>query len=195
MLSPSQRIVSAFRLWPCPKTRTSPPRAGVQQRRHHAVDAFRHVCRSLSAGSAVAPQLPGRILDADVGGRTTFVRAVVPLDEVIADLGLVGEAGDLAGLHGASERTREHAVEPGAVQAAAEVLGEGASLVGEGEIGRAGVLAAQAPLRLGVTDEHDALARVLGALIHGRGRGRSRRPRDPIGPAARTCSTPSCRAR
>src|SRR5205823_1927053 len=57
-----------------------------------------HLVRLLAVRAAVLPQAPPGPLLPDLGRGQPFVVAVVPLAEVIAHHGTIGEAGQLAGL-------------------------------------------------------------------------------------------------
>ena len=64
----------------------------------HPVGPAAHVGGRLAVRHAVGPQRPARPLHADLGGGQALVVAVVPLDEVVGDLGPVAEPGQPAGL-------------------------------------------------------------------------------------------------
>ena len=102
----------------CPwaKTATVAPEPGSPGRHRQdlgddAVGAGADLGRRLAAGAAVGPQRPVGAIDVDVGARPPLVVAVVPLEQVVAKLRPVAEAGELAGLPGAAERAAEDAVE------------------------------------------------------------------------------------
>src|SRR5262249_20713115 len=84
-----------------------------------------------------------------------LVSAVVPFDQVGLDHRPIAEAGQLAGLAGTAERARDDEREHLPRERRPEPLGEPAPVVGEGGVRRPGVLAAEAPRGLPVSDgEH-----------------------------------------
>src|SRR4051794_7134312 len=84
---------------------------GGGQLGREAVAARRDVVRRLAARPAVAPQPPVRPLTADVARRDALVLAVVPLAQLLADLGAVADPGELGGVPGAAQRADEDAGE------------------------------------------------------------------------------------
>ncbi len=62
--------------------------AGGPQTGKRTIGARPHVGGLLPAGAAVAPQVPVRVALADLGRRQPLVVAVVPLPQVLAELGL-----------------------------------------------------------------------------------------------------------
>jgi hypothetical protein len=74
----------------------------VREALERAIDAGADLRRRLTAGTAAAPEVPvGIVALPDLGRRESLVLAVLPLDEVVADLGRLAEAGDLRSLAGA----------------------------------------------------------------------------------------------
>ena len=94
----------------------------------------------LTVEDAVVPDGPARPLGANLGGSATVVTAVVPFGEVVVGLCDVAVSGDAAGLFGALARAGEHERERPAVEVVVDLLGAGFSVVGEGNVGPAGVL-------------------------------------------------------
>ena len=127
----------------------------------HPVRARADLLRGLAAGHAVLPQQPARPLLPDVDGAAALIGAVVPFQQVVGQLDLVAIAGELAGIQGADQRAGQHQGEFPAGQVAAERPCALPALLGQRQIGAAGVLAGQAPLGLAVTEQPDL---VLGAL-------------------------------
>src|SRR4051794_8997647 len=81
--------------------------AGVDRPLERAVGALADVVDGLTAGEAVAPDLPVRALGADLLRRLALDVAVVPLHQVVVELRAVAEAGELGGLARALERGDE----------------------------------------------------------------------------------------
>ena len=107
--------------WPWPKTSVSTPaRAKLVD---HAVGPAADVVGALAARDTVPPERPVRPLGTDLGGRPALVLAVVPLGQVLADLGSRTEARELAGLACAPQRARQNEAERAAVQGFAEEPG------------------------------------------------------------------------
>src|SRR6185503_5450100 len=119
----------------------------------HTIRARAHLLRRLSARAAVAEELPVRALGPDLGAAPPLVRAVVPLDQVLVDLGRGAEPRQLAGAGGALQRAREHPGEGQAAQAVAEPARVTLSALGQREIGQPRVLAGDAPGGLAVPGE------------------------------------------
>src|SRR5215208_1837193 len=72
---------------------------------HEWVDASGHVRGTFAARTAVAPEVPSRLRLTDLGRGESLVLAVVPLEEGIAQLRAIAEAGEAAGVERPSERT------------------------------------------------------------------------------------------
>src|SRR4029079_25638 len=118
-----------------------------------AVAAGCDLGRRLAVREAVAPQVPAGLLLADLRRRDALVVAVVPLEEVLADLAAVAEPGQTRGLARAVERAREHEREVVAVEAAGELPRALAPGVGQRDVRAARVPPRLRPLGLGVADE------------------------------------------
>src|SRR5215217_1428253 len=78
--------------------------------RADSVQAGRHLRGRFTAGYRIVPDRPARDGLADLRGRDAFVVAVVPLDEVVVDLG-VGVAGEFGRTTGALPGRREDQIE------------------------------------------------------------------------------------
>jgi hypothetical protein len=126
----------------------------------HAVAARRHLVGRLAVGHAVAPQVPVGALLADRRRRDALVVAVVPLEQVLADLGRVAEAGQPGRLARAVERAREHLGERVGAERAGELAGAVAPGLGQRHVGAPGVAPGPRPLGLRVADEPHLLVGV-----------------------------------
>ncbi|OEI69427.1 hypothetical protein Cus16_0031 [Curtobacterium sp. ER1/6] len=124
----------------------------------HALDADadlrRVLARGVPRGHAVGPEVPRPVpLDLDLRGGQALVRAVVPLVQVLVELRV--DADELRRgprtLERAGQRERERPV--GEVPAGALRLLD--TVLGERDVGAAGVLTALRPLRLSVADEDE----------------------------------------
>src|SRR5215212_1008208 len=127
----------------------------VAQLRNHGVDPGADSLRGLAARTAVAPERPGRAPLADLVCLEPFVLAVVPLDQLGAPLRLVREPGKAAGVYCALERARKNMLERALGEPAAKQLALLPPVVGQRDVGLAGVLTGNGPLRLAVPDEDD----------------------------------------
>jgi len=125
------------------------------QPRDDVIGAPTHVCCGLAARTAVRPDRPAGPVLADLRRRTALVVAVVPLTKIVDDLRVRGETGELARHPGALQRAREDEVEPPVGQPPPELLGRRPTGFGQRHVGRAGVPAGRAPLRLAVSDKPD----------------------------------------
>jgi hypothetical protein len=121
----------------------------------HPIHAPAHVGGRLAVRAAVAPQVPVRTLLPDLRGRDPLVLPVVPLDQVVGQLGALAHAGQPAGLDGSVERAREHALERKAGEGIAQQLGLAPPLVRQRDVGAARVAQVTAPLRLAVASQQD----------------------------------------
>ena len=84
----------------------------------------------LAARYPHGPQIPARNFFADVGARSSFVSAIVPLAQVGLDLRYVSVAGDTAGFPRALERAGEHQREPPAREIASDGAGANLTVTG-----------------------------------------------------------------
>ena len=194
--SPSQRAASTRRAWPCaedqrPGPRRPRSRATTRSRRS------RHLRRRVSPPGTGCVQTvqPGHGL-ADLGGGDALVVAVVPLGEVLVDLG-VGEArparrcaGPAAAGWSAPGRSRSPASRS---RSAARHL---ARRRGQRQVGGRGVPAVAAPLGLAVPDQPHGVrigvnhgASLAGIPRRGHAPTPRRRPRS----CSRSTATSRCR--
>ena len=133
---------------------------GLEGAGDHSVRARPDGSGSLTPGHPVGPERPAGSLDADVRRSPTFVLPVVPFEEVVSRLALVGEAGETAGLDSPSTRGSS-----GPTRRCARPAGAPASSAcerpsfGERDVGAASVTAEPSPLGLAVTDENDLVLR------------------------------------
>src|SRR5437773_2817302 len=112
----------------------------------------------LASGAAVPEQVPVRAIGAYLGGRPSFVLAVVQLGEQMRHFGH-GPAGEAGGIEGPPSGTgqnvrRSHA-QP--LQPLAELPALPHALVGQGHVGTARMAPGEGPLGLAVADEDEAL--------------------------------------
>ncbi len=121
----------------------------------HAVHAGLDVPRLLAAGGPVAPEQPVGPVLVDLLRRDALVLAVVPLHEVGLGLGGV-ESRERGGLGGAAERAGQDERERALGEPRAQRAGGVAPVVGEREVGAAGVPAGDGPGCLGMAHEQDA---------------------------------------
>ncbi len=106
--SSSQRAVRARRAWEWPKTRTSPSYGGDPG--VDAVQAGGDLGGGFAVGYRVGPDRPAGHGLADLRGGDALVVAVVPLDQVVVDLG-VREAGEFGRPPGSLPGLSQHQVE------------------------------------------------------------------------------------
>src|SRR5215471_10088368 len=85
-----------------------------------AIGARAYSCRGLAAGTPIPEQLPVRAFAANLLCGSTFVVAVVPLEQITVDFRGGAKARQLAGPRGTLERAREHPREDYAPQTLAE---------------------------------------------------------------------------
>src|SRR2546425_6261126 len=104
----------------------------------------------LSSRAAVAKQPPVRALGVDVGAGATFIRAVVPLDEIALDLRRGAEASQLARPDRPLQGTGEHRGEGQSLQPLSEPESLGFAVPGQWHVGQARVLTRDGPGRLTV---------------------------------------------
>lgn len=117
-----------------------------------------HILGALAAGGAISEQVPaGAALLAVVVGHP-LVASVVPLHELIADLGLLREAGQLTGLAGSKLRTDQYVVEALTTQAPPSFLGLPATISAQRRLGPTCVQLLVAPFGRPVTEQPDAIA-------------------------------------
>ena len=120
-----------------------------------------NLLRGLAARHRAGEDRPARIVLADLVGRQPLVLAVVPLDEVVVDQ-RIGEAGEPGGLTGPQARARQHQREPLAVEHPVQRRGLAPPVVGERDVGAAGVAAVAGPFGRAVPDHPD-----VGLTVHG----------------------------
>ena len=125
------------------------PRA---QPRDRAIGPPADRARLLAPRAAIPPQVPPGVLLADLRSREPLVLAVVPLAQVLADLGPVAEAGELARLAGPPQRAHQHERESHPASAGREPARS--RPFRSGQVGAARVLAAEAPLGFAVANEN-----------------------------------------
>jgi hypothetical protein len=84
---------------------------GAGHERQHAVHASSHLAWALVAGTAIAPPVPARIAGANLGRRQTFMIAIVPFAQLIAEDRVVAKTGLLTRVtrpaQGAAQQQRE----------------------------------------------------------------------------------------
>src|SRR5439155_18395141 len=78
------------------------------QLRYHSVRPFPDLVRRFAAGTAVAIQIPVRLLRADFLERQPLVLAAVPLTQIRFDAADVDEPGERARVAGAAQRAAPH---------------------------------------------------------------------------------------
>src|SRR6476660_2958312 len=93
-------------------TERDPVAIGGADLAEHTVGARPDVRGRLPIRAAVAPQAPTGALPVDLRGGEALIVAVVPLAQVLLDLDLLFQTGELAGLDGALQRARQHEGEP-----------------------------------------------------------------------------------
>ena len=128
---------------------------------NHAIHARADLRRRLAARASVPEDQPARCAGMDLPWRQTLVPPVVPLDQVGVDDGCAAEARQLAGLARALQGADENERERFHGQDGAEALGQPTPVVCQGDVRRARVLPAQAPLGLPVSDGKDFHAHLL----------------------------------
>ena len=82
------------------------PDAGHE--RQHAVHASSHLACALAAGTAIAPQVPARIARANLGRGQTFIFAIVPFAQLIAEDRAVAKIGLLIRFTRAAQGAAQH---------------------------------------------------------------------------------------
>ena len=119
--SPTHRAPSTRRKCPCENTATGPPVGDGT--RDHPIGPGRDLLGRLTAGCTPGEDGPPRSRGADLARRATFVLAVVPLGEIVGDLGALGQAGDHARVAGAPAWAAEHRARTRRLRAARRVPG------------------------------------------------------------------------
>ena len=119
----------------------------------HAIGAFADVLDRLTADDLVLPDVPAGVFGADFLRGFALVDAVVPLAQALVDDGLIAIPGDRAGLASALHGAAQHAGEWGAGEVVTQFLGALAAVVGQRDVGAAGVRAGERPRGLAVADE------------------------------------------
>src|SRR5262245_32984791 len=122
-----------------------------------AVDPRPDLVRALAARTAVPEDRPPRSLQMDLLGRESLVLTVVPFLQVGLERRAPAEARELTGLECATEGAREDELERLLGQDGTQAPRERPTVLGERDIGRSGVLSAQAPFSFAVADREDAL--------------------------------------
>ena len=120
-----------------------------------AVGAGGERLERLAAREVVAPHVPARALDADLLRGQALVVAVAALAQVVVELDAVAEARQLGGPSRALQRRGEHEREVAAREPGGDRARLGLALLGEREVGVAGVPPCAAPLGLSVADEDE----------------------------------------
>ena len=103
--------------------------------------------RVLSVRTAMAPDRPFRDAFTDRGGGDAFVVAVVPLDDVVADLHLIAEPCQLAGASCPLQGRAEYRCEALLAQNRGEGAGFGFTLGQQRQVCAAGVPPIESPFR------------------------------------------------
>jgi len=119
----------------------------------HPVDSAADIRGLLTAGASVAPERPAGTDLRDLFGRHPFIAAVVPLHQLRSWLRVRAITGQPAGLGGSLEGAGQHQRELPALQLRAQGLRLPAPLLGEGNVGFAGVPTVKTPLCLTVPQE------------------------------------------
>ena len=101
----------------------------------------------LSVRTAMAPDRPIRDAFTDRGGGDPFVVAIVPLDDVVADLHLIAEPGQLAGALCPLEGRAEHRCEVLLAHNRGEGAGFSFTLRQQRQVCAAGVPTIESPFR------------------------------------------------
>ena len=125
--------------------------------RDHPVEPGRHLFGRLAARHRTPPDGPVRVGLPDLLGCEPLEVAVVPLREVVVDLG-VGVAGEEGGVTSPPPGRGQDQREPVSLEPPAQGLGHAAPLLGERQVGGRGVPTVPAPLGLTVPDRLLALA-------------------------------------
>ena len=146
-----QRAPSTRSMWPCEKTATGPG-AGQELRRPRGRRG-RRPRRLLAAGAAVAPQAPAGSRSLDLRAGQALVLAVVPLVQELGLLGALAEAAQLAGFTRAAQRAARARGEAATRTPARERARGVAPVLGQRDVGAAGVAAVERPLGLGVAHQ------------------------------------------
>ena len=136
--------------------RTRRHRGLLRGERDHSVGTRPDIGRGLALRHTVVPQRPLRSLDMDVDGRAPFVRAVVPLHEVVVDLHIVAEAGEPARVERESGLDRTVACRyPRSVSTNYAARARPSRI--ERDVGAAGVLPVPRPLGVAVANHDDPM--------------------------------------
>ena len=102
--SSHHRAVRIRRMWPWANTATSPSAARARSITRSTRTG--RLLEGLAAGAGMGPDGPAGHRLADRRGGDALVGAVVELAEVVVDLGLVGQADELAGVACPLQRAR-----------------------------------------------------------------------------------------
>ena len=136
--------------------------------RDDAVDARSDILSGFSIGTRLVENSPTRHRFPDFCCREAFVFSVIPLTEVIGLDGLPSPADKIACPPRAKTGTAEDESKVPIPQEGCEGGGAPLAFRGEWNVGDRGVASTQAPIRLTMADEHDALTGfVLGRFGHG----------------------------
>src|SRR5512138_3899733 len=122
-----------------------------------AIDSRAHLGRAFSAGTSVPKDQPVWCARADLRWRESLVLAVIPLAQVGFERGERTEARQVACLACTTQRTDEDSIEVLLRQHRSEKPGGGSPVIRQCDIGGAGVLSTDTPLRLAVTNHIHAL--------------------------------------
>ena len=121
--------------------------------RNYPIDAGGNLFRALTSRTPVVENHPVGRAGMDLFRRQSFVLAVAPFDEIGIHDRVRRQSCELAGAAGALERTGQHERESFARKHRREQAGDAFSVICERQIGRARMLAAQAPHSLAMPDK------------------------------------------
>lgn len=116
-----------------------------------AVATLGNLIGSFTAGGGAGKNRPGRVFLANLLGRDSLVLAVVPLSQVIRDLGAIDESCQFARALGAGSGTAKNEIEVPPREFVLQCRGLTLTLKGEGDVAVGSVSAVLAPLRFTVT--------------------------------------------
>ena len=129
---------------------------GCQRVRNDPVGPCADVGRGLTARYAVAPDGPAWHLLTNFGGSAALVLAVVPFHEVVADLSVLGHAGEATRLVCTGQRTAEHPDKRASAEPIAENRGLQPAQFSQRDVGTTGVPAVASPFSLPVPNKDEA---------------------------------------
>ena len=174
--SPIQRATSTRSTCPCAnRADVAVDRAGTG---YHPVHSRTHLLRGLATRASIPKDQPTRRDLVDLLGRQSLVLAIVPLDQVGVDDGLIAEARQLAGLSCPLHRAAENEPKRISCEHRPHPLRKSPAVVGQRDVRRPCVLLGKAPRRLPVPDrEHVHVRSPRGSDVVGLCRiGRLRKP-------------------